>query len=113
MTGNELNCLLDDPVDSLLWIGTQRAGLNVYDYAHDCFYHYRHDSSDPHSLVTDDITDIAVAQNGNIWVSTYWNGVDLLDKKQENLFIIIHQQYLNWSVIKCGRFLTMAMVLYI
>lgn len=81
LTGNELNCLLDDPVDSLLWIGTQRAGLNVYDYAHDCFYHYRHDSSDSHSLVTDDITDIAVAQNGNIWVSTYWNGVDLLDKK--------------------------------
>ena len=32
ITGNELNCLLDDPQDSILWIGTQRAGLNAYDY---------------------------------------------------------------------------------
>ena len=32
ITGNELNCLLDDPKDSILWIGTQRAGLNAYDY---------------------------------------------------------------------------------
>ena len=31
ITGNELNCLLDDPQDSILWIGTQRAGLNAYD----------------------------------------------------------------------------------
>lgn len=30
--GNELNYLLDDPVDSVLWIATQRAGLNAYNY---------------------------------------------------------------------------------
>ena len=30
ITGNELNCLLDDPKDSILWIGTQRAGWNAY-----------------------------------------------------------------------------------
>ena len=35
ITGNELNCLLDDPVDSILWIGTQRAGINAYNYAND------------------------------------------------------------------------------
>ena len=42
ITGNELNCVLDDPTDSLLWIGTQRSGLNVYDYVNDKFisYHY-------------------------------------------------------------------------
>ena len=27
LTGNELNCLLDDPQDPVLWIGTQRAGF--------------------------------------------------------------------------------------
>ena len=30
ITGNELNCLLDDPIDSILRIGTQRAGINAY-----------------------------------------------------------------------------------
>ena len=84
LTGNELNCLLDDPVDSLLWIGTQRAGLNAYDYAHDRFISYVHDPDNSHSLITNDITDIAAAANGDIWVATYWNGVDCLDRKSGN-----------------------------
>lgn len=81
LTGNELNCLLDDPVDSLLWIGTQRAGLNAYDYVHDRFIYYVHNPDDPHSLITNDVTDVAAAANGDIWVATYWNGVDCLDRK--------------------------------
>ena len=32
LTGNELNCLLDDPKEPILWIGTQRAGLNAFNY---------------------------------------------------------------------------------
>jgi ligand-binding sensor domain-containing protein len=32
LSGNELNCILDDPEDSVLWIATQRAGLNAYNY---------------------------------------------------------------------------------
>ena len=32
ITGNELNCLLDDPEEPVLWIGTQRAGLNAFNY---------------------------------------------------------------------------------
>lgn len=56
ITGNELNCLLDDPIDSILWIGTQRAGINAYNYANDSFITYRHNENNPESLVTDDIT---------------------------------------------------------
>ena len=40
ITGNELNCLLDDPIDSILWIGTQRAGLNAYNYSNGEFYQF-------------------------------------------------------------------------
>lgn len=61
ITGNELNCLLDDPVDSILWIGTQRAGINAYNYANDSFITYRHNENNPESLVTDDITKIIAA----------------------------------------------------
>ena len=43
ITGNELNCLLDDPIDSILWIGTQRAGLNAYNYSNNTFTIYKHD----------------------------------------------------------------------
>ena len=81
ITGNELNCLLDDPTDSVLWIGTQRAGLNAYDYRNDSFTCYRNDPDDPNSLVTDDVTNIEVAADGNLWITTYWHGIDYFDKQ--------------------------------
>lgn len=81
ITGNELNCLLDDPKDSVLWIGTQRAGLNAYDYATDTFTFYKHDENNPGSLITNDVTRIAAAADGNLWITTYWRGIDFLDKK--------------------------------
>lgn len=81
ITGNELNCLLDDPVDSVLWIGTQRAGLNAYNYINDTFTVYRHEPENPNSLITDDVTSIRPASDGNLWITTYWNGIDYLDKQ--------------------------------
>ncbi|NDV80624.1 two-component regulator propeller domain-containing protein [Bacteroides sp. 51] len=81
ITGNELNCLLDDPKDSILWIGTQRAGLNAYDYANDTFTFYHHNDSVSESIVTDDVTNITAAADGNLWVTTYWRGIDYLDKE--------------------------------
>lgn len=81
ITGNELNCLLDDPVDSVLWIGTQRAGVNAYNYAKDTFTTYKHDEKNPSSLITDDITKIVAAADGNLWICTYWKGVDYFDKQ--------------------------------
>lgn len=83
ITGNELNCVLDDPTDSLLWIGTQRAGLNVYDYVNDKFFSYVYEENNPDGLITNDITDLAPSHDGNIWISTYWGGVDYFDKKSK------------------------------
>ncbi len=80
ITGNELNCLLDDPVDSVLWIGTQRAGLNAYNYINNTFTVYKHNPDDSNSLITDDVTNIKPAVDGNLWITTYWNGIDYLDK---------------------------------
>lgn len=81
ITGNELNCLLDDPKDSILWIGTQRAGLNAYDYAKDTFTFYRHDETVPESIITDDVTNVVAAADGNLWVTTYWKGIEYFDKE--------------------------------
>ena len=81
ITGNELNCLLDDPADSILWIGTQRAGLNAYHYSNDTFTAYKHDENNPESLITDDITKVVTAADGNLCVCTYWEGIDYLDKQ--------------------------------
>lgn len=80
LTGNELNCVMDDPRDPVMWIGTQREGLNAYNYDTGTFVYYRHDNRNPNSIVTNDITSIKPARDGNIWVTTFWEGFDLLDK---------------------------------
>ena len=81
ISGNELNCILDDPKDSVLWIGTQRDGLNAYNYANNTVTIYRHDPNNPESLITDDITQIIAANDSNLFISTYWGGIEYLDKK--------------------------------
>ncbi len=80
LTGNELNCIIDDPRRPVLWIATQRAGLNAYNYEEDTFTAYRHDSS-PSSIAADDVTCVAPASDGGIWVATYWRGIDHLDSE--------------------------------
>lgn len=78
ITGNELNCIIDDPARPVVWIGTARAGLNAYDYSADRFISYRHDGK-AGSIATDDVTALAPASDGGLWIGTYWCGVDHLD----------------------------------
>ncbi len=83
LSGNELNDLFADPVDSILWIATQRAGLNAYDYSKNIFYTYKNIPNNPNSIITNDITKITPSADGNIWVCTYWRGIDYFDKKSK------------------------------
>ncbi len=108
ITGNELNYLLDDPTDSILWIATQRAGLNAYDYAADTFCVYKNDPINPNSLATNDVTCVQPAADGNLWISTYWGGIDYFDKqtKQFTHYNVETVQGLGsnhvWSVVDGG-----------
>ena len=81
LTGNELNCLLDDPQKPILWIGTQRAGLNAFNYQTNEQTIFQHDPNDPHSIATNDVTDLAIAADGNLWITTYWRGIEYLNKE--------------------------------
>ena len=83
INGNELNCLLDDPKDSILWIGTQRAGINAYNYSNNTFKSYQHNANEQSSLITNDITNIFASSDGNIWICTFWKGIDYFDKEKE------------------------------
>lgn len=109
ITGNELNCVLDDPKDNKMWIGTQREGLNVFDYDTDKFSSYRHDKKDRNSIVTNDITSISASVDSSIWVTTYWGGIEYFDKSNQHF---IHYNKKNvrglpsnqaWSVCDAGN----------
>lgn len=79
LSGNELNTLLDDPEKPIMWIGTQRAGLNAFNYSDGTVRHLRHNPADSTSLITDDITCLAATDSGKLLVGTFWRGLDLFD----------------------------------
>lgn len=81
ITGNELNCLFDDQTEPILWIGTQRAGLNAFNYQTNRQTTYQHDDKNPYSIATNDVTGIYAASDGNLWITTYWRGIEYLEKK--------------------------------
>lgn len=82
LSGNELNCLLNDSETSTMWVGTQRAGLVAMNYDTGKIKVYRRNDS-PNSLITDAVTQLQKDSKGNIWVSTYWQGIDCFDPSTE------------------------------
>lgn len=80
ITGNELNQVYADPKRPIIWVATQRDGLNAYNYHSQTFTAYQNDPQNPNSLITNDVTDIAPAQDTDgIWICTYYRGIDHLD----------------------------------
>lgn len=83
ISGNELNKVYADKYDDIVWIATQREGLNMFDCKSESFVHFKHDKNDPHSIITNDITDITNSKDGNLWISTYYRGIEYYDKKNK------------------------------
>ena len=109
LPGNELNCVADDPVRPVMWIGTQRDGLCAFDYESLHFTYYKHDDHNPRSLITDDITSLFPTSDGQLWISTYWHGVDRFDPSTQ-AFTHYNQETVNglvsnktWCVLDDGN----------
>ncbi len=74
LPADELNCLLDDARDSILWIGTQREGLAQLDYTTGRITRFAV-GDEPAQMSAKSITSLSPATNGDVLVSTYWGGV--------------------------------------
>jgi len=66
--------------DGAIWVGTDTGGLNRYDPASGTFEHFRHDSSDPGSLLDDRIYGISEGPDGDLWVATL-KGLNRFDQQ--------------------------------
>lgn len=62
-----------------LWIATQGEGVFSYDIDKDELTNYKHDSSNPHSISSNNINNIAQDHYYNLWISTSGSGLDLFD----------------------------------
>ena len=81
VNSNELNQVLADHDGKTIWIATQRTGLNAFDTKTEKFSYFLNNLKDPGSIATNDITNLAQASDGNLWLSTYHWGVDYYNKQ--------------------------------
>jgi ligand-binding sensor domain-containing protein/DNA-binding CsgD family transcriptional regulator len=65
--------------DGFIWVGTNTGGLDRYDPATGKFRNFRHDSTDPASLLEGSINGIAEGPDGLLWVATA-HGLSRLDR---------------------------------
>jgi signal transduction histidine kinase/ligand-binding sensor domain-containing protein/DNA-binding response OmpR family regulator len=104
---NVLNFVYADRFDDVVWIASEKNGVDAYNYKTHVFTHYEHDyqNQDKNDLSANGVTHIDSDQEGNIWFATYDGGIDVLDKKSGQ-FINYNQSNVkglgsnyNWCVL--------------
>ncbi|MBK8806944.1 MAG: hypothetical protein IPO21_09995 [Bacteroidales bacterium] len=79
LTNNAVTTLYQDSI-GFIWIGTEE-GLNRYDgYS---IKNYIHIIDQPTSIVGNKINDILPDENGNLWISTFFNGISYYNYSQD------------------------------
>ncbi|MDX8337555.1 two-component regulator propeller domain-containing protein [Draconibacterium sp. IB214405] len=79
---NALNVVYADKFDDVVWIASEKNGVDAYNYKTHVFTHYDHDYENPskNDLSANGITFIDGDEEGNLWFATYDAGIDRLDK---------------------------------
>lgn len=83
ISGNNISVLYEDKHEQL-WVGTNGAGLNLFNRNQEKFIHFKHDYNRPDNGISDNsITSIIELSSGKFWVGTF-NGLNFYDtEKQE------------------------------
>jgi len=62
-----------------IWIGTDGAGLDLFDPSNNSFKHFRHDPNNQNSLSNNFIISAYEDTKDRVWVGTYQGGINLLN----------------------------------
>ncbi len=78
-----LNFVYADKYDDVVWIASEKNGVDAYNYKTHQFTHYEHDYSNPekNDLAANGVTCIDGDDRGNLWFATYDGGIDFFDKE--------------------------------
>jgi two-component system sensor histidine kinase ChiS len=76
LSDNYITGIVRDNQSGVLWIGTYRAGINLFNPKTGTFSHYSHDPLDLSSLSHSRISALYFDRSGILWVGTYLYGVN-------------------------------------
>jgi signal transduction histidine kinase/ligand-binding sensor domain-containing protein/CheY-like chemotaxis protein len=76
LSDNYVTGIVKDSQSGVLWIGTYRAGINLFNPETGTFSHYRYDPLDLRSLSHPRVSVLYLDRSGILWVGTYLYGVN-------------------------------------
>ncbi len=95
--GNHLNNISDNRINTIfednsgiLWIGTERGGLNKFNRRTQQFTHYKNVPSDNYSLSSNNVSVIYQDRFNILWIGTSLGGINKWDKTTENIHLYHH-----------------------
>lgn len=84
ISANYITSIIEDAQQGL-WFGTLNSGVNKYNYSTGKFIRILHNASNANSLINNNVRQLALDRNGNVWVGTQ-EGLSIIDP--ENLKIV-------------------------
>ncbi|MCM1108314.1 MAG: helix-turn-helix domain-containing protein [Clostridium sp.] len=83
LVANDLNRVWPDPKEPVVWIATQRDGLDAYNYRTGIFTHYRqHDGAG--SIADNSVTSISPSSGGGLWLTSYMGGLSHYNRSTDD-----------------------------
>ena len=82
LSDNQVRCVLEDDFKHI-WVGTFK-GIDCYDPITDTWSHYTRYGSSSNSLSHTSILSLHKDMQGNIWVGTYYGGVNVFNPDKNN-----------------------------
>ena len=78
---SDVNSFVEDEKHNI-WLGSNGRGLVKWDRSHGTFVPYKHNASDPNSLSADVIVSMTTDRDQNLWIGTYFGGLNKFDGKK-------------------------------
>ena len=86
---NDIHAIFED-TKGRFWLGTH-GGLYLFDRKTGTFTSYRHDPDNEQSLSSNVISHITEGKDGNLWIGTFWHGLNRLDPELNHFIRYRHQ----------------------
>ncbi|MEO8664758.1 MAG: triple tyrosine motif-containing protein, partial [Ignavibacteria bacterium] len=90
ISSNRIRIIFIDNED-IIWIGTDRGGLNKFDKTTESFSHYKNDADNQLSISENDIVSIFEDSKGSLWIGTMNAGLNKFNKKEETFKRFSHK----------------------
>ncbi len=85
LSNNNVRCIFSDNQESIVWLGTDGGGVNIYKKLANRFRHYHKDEYRKNTLSENTIMAIMEANDNKLWVGTLGGGIDVLDRKNRSI----------------------------